>query len=562
MIQAETIATPSIRPRTLEDVVTSLEAADRTAPTRRKVLIAAVQAAARLLNRPLEVVAADPKVLLPSLAQLTPVSTGRSGKTIDNTRSLVKEALVLVGAGRRVRFDGTPLSPAWQALYDSLPTKRLTNALSRFMHYANQAGRAPDQVDQALLEQFVADLHASGEVANVGGRHRATAVLWNRCVNTITGWPSTVLTEPITARPRKNLGWNAFLPEFREAVETYCSWLSGADVFSEHAPPKPCKPTTIRQRRETIRIAASNLVASGFPVVELRDLDILVRPENAKRILKRLHEQNGNKVSAFIQSVATGLIYIAARYRNADAAAVDALKDLRRKLGSLPGGLTKKNRRLLQQLEDERLLNKLLDVPALLASDARRSALSRQRRVQMMEVAVAIELLLCAPIRLANLSTLELGRHLPHSFKQGDIHLSLACEEVKNGRPMLLPLSTSARQLLDEYITKFRPLIAESHDSFLFPGHDGKPKTPDSLRDGITKAIQRRAGIHMTPHQFRHLAGDLILRADPGAYALVQQLLGHINFKTTLNFYAANQSRAAGRVLDEVVTARRQRRGA
>ena len=65
--------------------------------------------------------------------------------------------------------------------------------------------------------------------------------------------------------------------------------------------------------------------------------------------------------------------------------------------------------------------------------------------------------------------------------------------------------------------------------------------------------------VYMTPHQFRHFAGELILRAVPGQYALVQQVLGHAHLKTTLGFYAANQSRAAGRVLDEIISARRRR---
>jgi len=66
----------------------------------------------------------------------------------------------------------------------------------------------------------------------------------------------------------------------------------------------------------------------------------------------------------------------------------------------------------------------------------------------------------------------------------------------------------------------------------------------------------------MTPQQFRHLTGELILRADSGAYAVVQQLLDHINLKTTLAFYAAEQRRAAGKVLDDIVEARRQRKPA
>jgi len=102
-------------------------------------------------------------------------------------------------------------------------------------------------------------------------------------------------------------------------------------------------------------------------------------------------------------------------------------------------------------------------------------------------------------------------------------------------------------------------LIANADEKALFVGPGGKAKSADALRDGVIKAIKRHTGIYMTPHQFRHLAGELILRAVPGQYALVQQVLGHAHLKTTLGFYAANQSRAAGRVLDEIISARRRR---
>jgi integrase len=214
---------------------------------------------------------------------------------------------------------------------------------------------------------------------------------------------------------------------------------------------------------------------------------------------------------------------------------------------------------MLQALEDTKRLDKLLGVPAVLAYEAR-NARSVVRRIQKMQIAVAIELLLCAPIRLGNLSTLKLGEQLPKSFSRRDrIHLSLSAQEVKNGRSMLLPVAASACALLDEYVGSFRPLIAKPDECSLFVGDDGHAKSAGSLRDGIVKAIKRHVGIRMTPHQFRHLAGELILRENLGAYGLVQQVLGHINLKTTMNFYAADHSRDAGRVLDGIVTARRQR---
>jgi integrase len=57
----------------------------------------------------------------------------------------------------------------------------------------------------------------------------------------------------------------------------------------------------------------------------------------------------------------------------------------------------------------------------------------------------------------------------------------------------------------------------------------------------------------MTPHQFRHLAAKIILDANPGAYELVRQMLGHKNTKTTVNNYAGIDTRRAGRAHAELL---------
>jgi site-specific recombinase XerD len=41
----------------------------------------------------------------------------------------------------------------------------------------------------------------------------------------------------------------------------------------------------------------------------------------------------------------------------------------------------------------------------------------------------------------------------------------------------------------------------------------------------------------MNIHLFRHLAGYLFLKAHPGEYEPVRQLLGHKSIKTTVEFY-------------------------
>ena len=116
---------------------------------RRSAWTAAIGTLARLLDRSPGAIPASLPVLLPFMAALTPRSTRLSAKTLANTKSLVKTALIHLGLHHRVRADGAPLTPEWALLYQQLQDKRSRNGLSRFIHYANRQEVAPRQVDQA-----------------------------------------------------------------------------------------------------------------------------------------------------------------------------------------------------------------------------------------------------------------------------------------------------------------------------------------------------------------------------------------------------------------------------
>ena len=409
-----------------------------------------------------------------------------------------------------------------------------------------------------MLDQFVDDLAASGEVAHVRIRHRNTAVLWNRCARTVPGWPRVQLTEPVVVRVYKNLLWDELPPRFTDDVDKYLGWLSGSDVLAEDGPERPTAATTLRQRRELVRIAASNLLESGFPPDELTGLQVLVAAPNAKLALERLLAKNGR--TTFVRSVATELIAIASRKVKADPATLEALRSMRKRLGPEPGGMTSKNRRVIMLLEDERVLGAFLALPERVAAGARRSQLSFSRRAQQMQIAVATAILGAIPLRLKNLANLQFGKQLTRpSGLDGPLHLILESAEVKNGRALHFDVPTEVARLIDEYATYYRARLAPGASQYLFIHQGGKRKPEGALRDGITKAVLKHVGIHATPHQYRHAAAELYLRAHPGEYSTVQQLLGHRNLQTTLNFYARDQARVAGRLFDDTLAAYRRR---
>lgn len=208
---------------------------------------------------------------------------------------------------------------------------------------------------------------------------------------------------------------------------------------------------------------------------------------------------------------------------------------------------------MLRTLDDPDVRAKLLAVPERLASWAERA--TPARGAVAMEIAVAIAILRNAPLRIANLAGLRLDRHLvrpggPRSFWQIDIPAHL----VKNGEPLVYELPQRTTALVDRYIRRFRPSLAEPGNPYLFPV-GSRRKHPAALSQQIRGVIADWVGIDMTPHQFRHFAGRLMLQHSPGAFAAVAQLLGHKDATTAIAYYSGIDTLSAGRHFDAILEA-------
>ena len=73
----------------------------------------------------------------------------------------------------------------------------------------------------------------------------------------------------------------------------------------------------------------------------------------------------------------------------------------------------------------------------------------------------------------------------------------------------------------------------------------------------IIKEIERSLGIHMTPHQFRHLCGHSYVEDNPHDLETVRALLGHAWSKTT-QVYVGSSSRRASKAYNRFVIEKRQ----
>jgi len=480
----------------------------------------------------------------------------RSMKTIANTKSRLKAALLHLADGPRLPPRGAALSPEWLALSDRLSDLRLRNGLSRLIRIASYRGVQPADMNDVFLQDVLRGLSQVNWGRDTMRFWRQTVALWNEAATTIDDWPQVTLTAPAESERTRHLPLAAFPVTFQSDVENYLRAAAGGDRFAVSAPPTPLKPSTVRQRREQLRLAASTLAKCLGDPAHVTNLLVLVRPENAKLILTAyLEKAPGKRPTAFTRGLATALLTIARHWaKNLPASQLDELARVKQVLGSEPTGLTAKNLHVVRQFSDRELLARLLSLPDVLAAQARSGRLSLGRRLQKMQIALAIELLLVAPMRLQNLGMLRLDQQLQWpSGRGGPVYITLRDDETKNELPLEYPITGRSRDLLHNYLDYLRRHVSEQDIPWLFVRIDGT-RVPDSaLRDGITKAVRRELGVRLTPHQYRHLAAMIALDARPGAIGLVKDLLGHRNIKTTINFYAGMRTREAAREYDKIL---------
>src|SRR5262249_13797696 len=250
----------------------------------------------------------------------------------------------------------------------------------------------------------------------------------------------------------------------------------------------------------------------------------------------------------YTRDVAVVLITIASEWVKVPADQLSDLKKMRGKLGSLRSGLTEKNKSLLRKFDDPRLVAALLGLPDRLWRNARRNLAVSKRWFIDLETALAIDILLHVALRIENLAALKFDEHLHWPQGRGKpALLVIRIEETKNESPLEFELPTVLADRLHAFRNEIAPAVIGRRPDVLFVSRKGKPRALRTIGLAIEKSVLRHIGLKLTCHQFRHIGAKLHLDANPGAYELVRQLLGHKDLKTTTKFYAGIDTRRAGR---------------
>ena len=534
-------------PPTLASILAAVELGrGEISDVRLRDLRSAVKRVAELIGDEPAAIALDLPAISSRLNTVSPLALGFTTKRFANIRSDFLAAAKLCGI-TPVAHKGS-LSPEWEKLFKRLSGRRTCLGLSRLGRYASLHGIKPPEIDDDVITAFIAAVRQGSLHSAPNKLHRQVTLIWNEVA---AGRPALGL-QPVTVAsfrgPPERLDWAVLPNGFRQDVEDYLSWANGSDPFHPDARLRPLAPGTLRLRRDQIHAAITALVKSGTNPRNIRSLGDLLTPNNLKSILGHQLAMADGRDNVFNHLLASALLQIAREWVKVDPAVLADLKRLVRKVPIPPLGLTTKNKRFLRQFDDRDALRRLVQLPDKLWTEVKRDGRPGFRTLAKAHVAIAIAILTYLPVRVQNLADLTFDTHLFLNAGVGATStLELSSGEVKNKTELAFDVPPRVTKMLLEYRDRIAPKILGHRPKRLFVNKDGKPKSARSIATSVRTYARRRAGIALSPHQFRHLSAKVVLDHQPGAFETVRQLLGHKNEQTTVNAYAGIDTRRAAR---------------
>jgi integrase len=538
----------SAKPATLKDVVDRLIANPDLAETRRRDLRSAVVIYGKLKGEPLSAIPLDLAAIRRTLDGIVPAQAKVSRKRWANLRSDLAAAMDASGLQPMLKTANVELDSSWDELLCGVQAKAVKYGLSRLARWATARQIRPSAVDDTILEQFFAELAKTSLVRNLRAQRRSVAKAWNRLATLSADQALRRVQVPSNRPASTRVPWLELPASLRDEVEKYLVWCSVPDPLDDEARARALAPVSLRLRRDYIHLAASAACVSGIAAERLTSLAQLVEPETFRALLRHLWAKRGSKLTSYTRDVASALITIASEWVRVPADQLSHLKKLRGKLGTLRSGLTEKNKALLRKFDDPRLVTRLLELPDRLWRNARRDAALSKRWFVDLQTALAIDILLHTAPRIENLAALKFDEHLHWPQRRGKpALLVIRMEETKNESALEFEFPTGLSDRLYAFRNEIAPTVIGRRPDALFVSRKGRPRTLRTVAIAIERSVLRHIGLKLTCHQFRHIAAKIVLDANPGAYELVRQLLGHKDMKTTTRFYAGIDTRRAGR---------------
>jgi integrase len=484
------------------------------------------------------------------LKTFSPARHGLTPKSWSNLRSEMRTVFRRYGVPVAPRPRPADLDPAWAVLRERATADvRFSRGLSALFYYASRRGIAPEAVDDAAMAGFCRHLVDESDETEPHRKFQILVALWNKAVDQVPGWPPRRLT-PVSFRDRVSVDESLFPESLRSEIVEWRAALAGERLLDDRAPDNPLRAGTVATKAEQLRRYLGALARSGAVTPDrITSLAVALQPRHFEAAITWYLRRNApdnpdprRASSPGLQELADTMLAIARHWCRLDKEDLKLLAKAVKKVRCRRKGMTSKNMDRLRPLLDSAVQMKLLLLPTRLREEAR-AALNPKKAALLCQTALAIELLLIAPMRLGNLLRLELDVHVLYSLpnRRGQARIVLEPHEVKNATRQDFPVKDEPLRLLDLYVRRYLPLLTPvgQPGTKLFPGEIDGHKHEVTLRLQITEAIRRYVGLEMNPHLFRHFAAALILQRNPEAFPTVSYFLGHRSLQTAKDFYIA-----------------------
>lgn len=562
----------AIKPANFAALATLLAGWDDLTVVQRRDLTSALSSAGRMLNLPLAGIPCDIGWLNDRLFQQPPRAFGFGQQRFHNIMSGLRAVLRRAGLHAPETRGEAGLTPAWVALLDACDCEAHRAGLRGLARYAANAGMEPTAVTDSVLSEFLTQDRQARLAAGVTHRGAITARAWNRAVAAAPALGARPLTAPAQRAPY-TLPFTAYPESFQQEVRAFelsMSRPTGSAVFSTSEGGRRLRPATVKARLFSVRQAAAVLVLHGQDPASITGLRSLVDPPSqAACILDHFHQRAEARLPADqrgksevtggqLTSIADTLLIVGRHHVGLAEESLTKLRQWRKQtLPKHQEGLGAKVRARLRRLIQQPTRSLLLTLPESIHRAAKTAAqvappgIDQARR---MLLAMTLEILLVCPLRMGNLTTLRLDRHLLRLGPGGRrlTHLMLDAGETKNHAPIEWPLPPETARLLDEWLQVWRPLLGRDAASpFLFPGRAaGTPISQNGLGNALSKLIHAELGVPIHPHLLRHFAAWRHLNRHPGEYEIVRRALSHKSVETTIGTYCGLETEAAARHFD------------
>lgn len=540
------------------DLLSALADAPDLDGERRRHWLCSVRRIARWLDRPLDLLPARWTGVRVMVAQLHHVPLGVTAKTLANHRANLAAALRWFARIEDVPRRGAPLSPAWAILAAAIPDRHHRARLLGFMRFCSARAIAPGQADEAALDAYL-DYRGRFTRLKVGPAARRSIARWWNAAAVLPGWPSVRLREPPAPGRSVYPAEEDLPPGLREDLDRYLAGLAKSRRSARGLRQAPSKPGTIRTRKAELMAFIRKAVACGIGLDRLTGLDALLQPDVVETVIDAYWRENGTEPATYTIELAGKLLSLARTLEGVGAAEIERLEEIRADLETYRrSDLTEKNLALVRGVLAKGVWSRVVALPGQAMARARGLAHSPVKAALSAQIAVAIAILVFAPIRLGNLTRIRIGETLIRpEGPAGPWRLIFPDYDVKNRVRLEFALDGEPSRLIDEYLDQHRHVLARGHaEPWLFPGEAGSFKTPSMFSEQIGEAVWDAVGLRITAHQFRHAAAAIILQADPGNYEFVRRVLGHKNLMTTTRFYIGLETLQATELYGRIVRER------